>query len=248
MSTFLNIVHSIIWKLMANIQSCIFSMAITYRKEKTMKYIRVSVGTLFTVPLSFSSSMNPIRYSKHWYCCNSYPDARTRMTIQCSFSLYYWKHFLISQYCSRTVFTVFYSDQCLCCCRKQSFLMQDKLWVKMGLNPPASFQNLQICKEIWKTMSRRSSFTKAKFYCHVQICFHLCCLAGSTPTTFTLVLPISLQRTSTRRCRSRCSYSRGALRSTQCAPVCTTLLSTMPCQWVYPPSRFCPPALQNTGL
>lgn len=77
---------------------------------------------------------------------------------------------------------------------------------------------------------------------------HLCCLAGSTQTTFTLVLPINLQRISTRRCQSRCSYSRGALRSTQCAPVCTTLLSTMPCQWVCPPPCFlsCNPAEHRT--
>lgn len=69
------------------------------------------------------------------------------------------------------------------------------------------------------------------------------CLAGSTLTTFTSVLPISLQRISTRRCQSRCSYSRGALQSTQFARVCTILLSTMPCQWVYPPFHFCLAAL-----
>lgn len=72
---------------------------------------------------------------------------------------------------------------------------------------------------------------------------HLCCLSGFTLTTFTLALPISPQRISTRRCQSHCSYSRGALRSTQCAPVCTTLLSTMPCQWVYTSFCFCLAAL-----
>lgn len=118
MSTFSNIVHSVLWKLMENIQSCIISMAIAYRK-KTMKYIRVIVGIMFTVSLSFSLSMNPIHYSKHRYCCNSYPDVQTGMTIQGSF-----------------------------CCRKHSFLMQDKLWVKMGLNPSASFKNLNICKNL----------------------------------------------------------------------------------------------------
>ena len=106
-----------------------------------------------------------------------------------------------------------YRDQCLCCCRKQGPLMQDKypknndlyvFFYKSGNSESISCSNL---------------FTD-----------HLCCLAGSTPTTFTLELPTSLQRISTRRCQSRCSYSRGALRSTQCAPVCTTLLSTMPCQ------------------
>lgn len=76
---------------------------------------------------------------------------------------------------------------------------------------------------------------KSEISCPNLFTDHLRCLAGSTPTTFTLVLPINLQRISTRRCQSRCSYSRGALRSTQCAPVCTTLLSTMPCQWVCPP-------------
>lgn len=75
-----------------------------------------------------------------------------------------------------------------------------------------------------------------------------CCLAGYTPTTFTLASPISPQRISTRRCRNHCSYSRGALQSTQCAPVCTTLLSTMPCQWVVclPPTSVSHPCTKKT--
>lgn len=73
-------------------------------------------------------------------------------------------------------------------------------------------------------------------------------LAGFTLTTFTSVVPTSLRRISTRRCRSRCSYSRGALRSSQCAPVCTIPLSTMPCQWVSPASCFCHEARWKPAL
>ncbi|XP_062330742.1 carbohydrate sulfotransferase 15-like isoform X3 [Osmerus eperlanus] len=55
-------------------------------------------------------------------------------------------------------------------------------------------------------------------------------LPGFTQTISTSGLPISLQRTSTRRCQSLCSFLRGALQSTGCVPVCTTQHSTMQCQ------------------
>lgn len=112
-----------------------------------------------------------------------------------------------------------------CDAARQIILMRSKIWVTIRASVP--------CHMSPDTNMKFQSLPPVQIYSQILSV----CLSGSTPTTFTSVLPISLRRISTRRCRSRCSYSRGALRSTQCAPVCTTLLSTTPCQWVYPSCR-----------